>query len=84
MSTRPPGKSPKLKVMFYLAAKTEDLGPGGSLSDRSERLLQEAREELGYIGVLQQRPGSQNIERLLLIKENQTSQGNKFGTFLCM
>ena len=51
LSTGPPGKSPKLKVMFYLADKTEDLSPGGSLSDHFERLLQEAREELGYIGV---------------------------------
>ena len=42
---------PKVKSMFYLADKTEDLSPGGHLSDHSERLLQEAREELGYIGV---------------------------------
>ena len=29
----------------------------------------EARRELGYVGVLQQRAGSRNIKRLLLIKE---------------
>ena len=35
---------------------------------------EEVKEEPGYIGVLQQKPGSWNIKRLLLIKENQTSQ----------
>ena len=44
----------------------------------------EVKEESGYIGVLQQRPGSQNIKRLLLIKENQTSQVNDFTVFLCL
>ena len=34
----------------------------------------EVKEEPWYIGVLQQKPGSWNIKRLLLIKENQTSQ----------
>ena len=29
-------------------------------------------------------PGDLNIERLLLIKENQTSQVNEFSAFLCM
>jgi len=37
--------------MFYLADKTEDLSPGHSISDNSERLLQEVREEPGYIAV---------------------------------
>ena len=37
-----------------------------SLEDCSEEL----REEPGYIGVLQQRPGSWNIRRQILIKEN--------------
>ena len=40
-------------------------------------------EEPGYIEVLQQRAGSLNIERLLLIKENQISQVKEFSTFLC-
>ena len=38
----------------------------------------------GFIGVLQQRPGSQKVKRLLLMKENQISQGNEFSAFLCM
>ena len=51
-----------------------------ALRDCSE----EVREESGYIGVLQQRPGSRNIKRLLLIKENQISQVNEFTAFLCL
>ena len=34
--------------------------------------------------VLQQRAGTVNIERLLLIKENQISQVKEFSAFLCM
>ena len=70
--------------MLYLADKTEDLSQDTAsqiaLSDCSKGV----REEPGYIGVLQQRPGSSNFKRLLLIKENQTSQVKEFSTFLCM
>jgi len=45
---------------------------------------QEVREELGYIGVLQQKPGSQNMKRLLLMKENQTCEVKEFRAFLCV
>ena len=38
----------------------------------------------GYIGVLQQRAGSLNVKRLLLIKENRIFQVKEFSTFLCM
>ena len=51
-------------------------------------------EEPGYVGVLQQKPGSRNIKGLVLIKENQkkkkkirrkkenqTSQVNEFSEF---
>ena len=52
-----------------------------ALRNCSERV----REEPGYIGVLQQKPGSWNIKRLLLlIKENQISQVNECSAFLCM
>ena len=44
----------------------------------------EVWEEPGYRGVFPQRPGSQNIKRLLLIKENQTSQFSEFSPFLRM
>ena len=42
----------------------------------------EVREEPGCAGVLHQKPGSQNINSLLLIKENQTSQANEFSALL--
>ena len=50
------------------------------LRDCSER----GEEEPGYIGVLQQRPGSQNMKRLLLIIENEIFQVKEFSAFLCM
>jgi len=33
------------------------------------------KEELGYTGVLQQKPGSQNIKRFFLLQENQIARG---------
>ena len=33
---------------------------------------------------LQQKPGSQKVRRILLIKEKQTSQVNEFRAFLCI
>ena len=44
----------------------------------------EVREEPGYIEILRRNPGSWNIEKLLLITENQTSQVNELNVFLCM
>ena len=43
---------------------------------------EEIKEEPGYIGVLQQRPGSQNIKISLLVKENQVSQIKEFSASL--
>ena len=34
-------------------------------------------EEPGYVGVLQQKPGSRNIKGLVLIKENQKKKKKK-------
>ena len=48
-----------------------------SLRDYSK----EVREELGSIGVLQQKPGSWNIKLLMLIKGNQTIQVNECSGF---
>ena len=63
----------------------EGFSSGGSLSDSSEGLLQSGKGGARiHRGLLQQKPGSQNIKRLLLIKENQTSQVNEFSTFLCL
>ena len=60
--------------MFYLADKTEDLSPGHSLSDIWETGPRREGRGLDIQDFLQQRPGSQNIKRLLLIKENQKWQ----------
>ena len=48
-----------------------------SLRDYSK----EVREELGSIGVLQQKPGSWNIKLLMLIKGNQTIRVNECSGF---
>ena len=68
--------------MFSLVDKTEDLSPGHSLSNSSERLLQRGkggdRIERSF---LQQRPGSRYFKRLLSIKENQISQVKEFSIF---
>ena len=69
--------------MFYLVNKTEDL----SLEDTFSALRdcsEEVTEETDIQRVLQQNPDSQTIKRLLLVKENQTSQVNECSAFLCM
>ena len=43
-----------------------------------ELLWRRQEEEPGYIEILHQKAGSLNIERLLLIKENQMTQGKEF------
>ena len=43
-----------------------------------ELLWRRQEEEPGYIEVLQQRAGNLNIERLLLIRENQMTQVKEF------
>ena len=63
--------------MFY-SVEFLNLSPGVSLlalKDCSE----EVRREPGYIGVFVTK--TQNIKRLLLIKENQTSQVNEFPVY---
>ena len=67
----------------------ENLNLGGSFSDISKRLLLRGKGESRGYRILcththTQIPGSGNIEKLLLIKEKQTSQVNKFSAFLCM
>ena len=59
--------------------------PGDSISSNPKRIaLRRQGEEPGYIEVLQQRAGSQNIQRLLLIKENKIFQDEEFDVFLCL
>ena len=55
------------------------------MSSSPERTaLRRRGEKPGYIEVLQQRAGSLNIKRLLLIKENQLSQVKEFSALLYM
>ena len=70
-------KMHNLKTENYVLLSRQNWG----LEPRMQPLRQllrdcsdEIKEEPGYIGVLQQRPGSQNIKISLLVKENQVSQ----------
>ena len=72
-----------LKVENYvlLGRISENLSLEDSLS-ALRNSSKEVREEPGHIGVLQQKPGSQNTKILLLLKEKQTFQVNEFSAFL--
>ena len=60
--------------MFYLVGIFRMSSPEDSISSNPERTaLRRRGEKPGYLEVLQQRAGSLNIKRLLLIKENQIS-----------
>ena len=72
----------ELQVKFYVGQK--DCNPGDSISGSSEKLLQRGNEEPGYIEILQQKTGSLNMKRLLLIKENQIAQVKQFSSVLCV
>ena len=67
--------------MFYSVGilKTSSIS-----SNPDTTALRRHGEEPGYIEVLQQRAGSLNIKRLLLIKGRQISQVKEFSSFLCM
>ena len=71
--------------MFYSVDILRTSSPG----DRTLRSLWRTtpKRQVGGQDIqefLQQRPGSQNIKRWLLIKENQLSQVKEFSAFLCM
>ena len=71
--------------MFYSAGIFRTSSLGGSISSNPERTAPRRQGgKPGYIEVLQQRAGSPNVKRLLLIKENQVSQVKEFSIFLCM
>ena len=71
--------------MFYLVGIFRTSSPGDSISNDSERTtLRQRGEKPGYIEVLQQRAGSLNIKRLLLINGNLISQVKEFSVFLCI
>ena len=64
----------KSRIIIYSAVnlrlQTQVLTSQRVLKDCSNVL----KEELGYIGVLQQKPGSQNIKRFFLFQENQVTR----------
>ena len=71
--------------MFYLVGIFRTSSPGDSISNDSERTtLRRRGEKPGYIEVLQQRAGSLNIKRLLLINGNLISKVKEFSVFLCI
>ena len=71
--------------MSYLVGIFRTSSLGESISSNPERTAPRRQgEEPDYIKVLQQRAGSLNVKRLLLIKENQIYQVKEFSTFLCM
>ena len=73
---------PKSWVVFYSAGIFRTSSLGGSTSSNPKRTApRRRREEAGFREVLQQRLGSLNVKRYLLIKENQISQVKKFRTF---
>ena len=75
----------KLRVIFFSSGIFRTSSLEGSISSYPvSPSLRKWGGEWGYIGVFQGRAGSQNIKRLLLIKENQKSQVKKFSTFLCI
>ena len=75
----------KLRVLFFSSGIFRTSSLEGSISSYPvSPSLRKWGGEWGYIGVFQGRAGSQNIKRLLLIKENQKSQVKKFSTFLCI
>lgn len=72
----------KVENYVFLGGLSENFKPRGqSLKIALRDCSEEVREELGYIGVLQDRPYSWNIKRVLLTKENQVSQVNEFSVF---
>ena len=61
----------KLRVIFYSVGIFRTPSPENSILSNPERTALRRHEvEPGYLEVLQQREGSLNIKRLLLIEEN--------------
>ena len=75
MSTEKNASNLKVEGYILLGEYFWDSKPGRAAQVTLRELLwRKQEEEPGYIEVLQQRVGSLNIERLLLIKENQMTQ----------
>ena len=61
--------------------KTEDVNLGCSISHSSEGWLQRGKGEPGYLRVSATKIRQSELEKLLLIKENQISQVREFSAF---
>ena len=59
--------------MFYLVGIFRTSSMGHRISSNPERTVQGGEGKSGYIEVLQQRTGIQNIKRSSLMKENHVS-----------
>ena len=72
--------------MLLFSGLAEDLSLGNSLSDSSQGLFQQGEEGTGMYRNSNKptKLKNLNITRLLLIKENQTSQVNEFNVFVCV
>ena len=72
--------------MLLFSGLAEDLSLGDSLSDSSQGLFQQGEEGTGMYRNSNKptKLKNLNITRLLLIKENQTSQVNEFNVFVCV
>ena len=71
-----------LRVIFYSVGIFRTSSLGDSILSNPERTATRSQgEEPVYIEVLQQRAGSLNIKRLLLIRENQISQVKEVNGF---
>ena len=88
-------RNEKVENYALFGGLAEDLSPGDSLSDSSEGLFRRGKGGARIYRSFckktktnrltkQKNPGSWNMKRLLLIKENLTSQVNEYGAFLCM
>ena len=75
-----------LKVESYVlfSGHSEDFKPGGSLSDSSEGLLQRGKQGARIYRSFATKIRVSEHQKLLLIKENQTSQVKEFSAFLNM
>ena len=72
--------------MLLFSGLAEDLSLGDSLSGSSQGLFQQGKEGTGMYRNSNKptKLKKLNITRLLLIKENQTSQVNEFNVFVCV
>ena len=77
-------QSKSWELFFYLAGIFRTSNGWDSISSNPEITSPRRQEKPGYTDLLQQRAGSLNFKRLLLIRGNQISQVKKCSAFLWM